>query len=118
MQVVERVLVEEVRLVNQEHRVDALFSALLDMATDGMEQGAGRSGRRETERDAELAIEVPTAERGIVIVGEPEARGRNAVAKHAQDTGLPNAGLADEGDGGALVERLEQGVDDDLLGRR
>src|SRR5689334_7141187 len=81
VQVIERVLVEQVRLVDQEHRMDALLGALLDVAGDGIEQGAGGGSRREAERDAELAIEVAPAERGIVVVGEPEARGWNAMAE-------------------------------------
>jgi len=67
---------------------------------------------------AELTVEVATAERGIVAVREPEAGGRDAMAKRAQDARLADAGLADEDDRGALVERLEQRVDNGLFGRR
>jgi len=98
--------------------MDALFRALLDMARDGVEQGAGGGGGREAERDAELAIEVTPTERGVVVVGQPKACSRNAVAQRAQDTRLADAGLTDDDDGGALGERLERGVDDELLGRR
>jgi hypothetical protein len=73
---------------------------------------------REAERDTELAIEVAPAERGVVVIGEPEARGGDAVAKRAQDTCLADTRFTDEDDGGALVESFEQRVDDDLLGRR
>ena len=66
----------------------------------------------------ELAVEVATAEGGIVAVGQPEAGGGDAVAKRAQHAGLADAGLTDEDDRGALVEGLEQRVDDGVLGGR
>ena len=104
---VERVLVEQVGFVNQEHRMDALFSALLDMARDGVEQGTGGGCGRKAERDAELTIEVTTAERGVVVVGQPKACGRDAMTQRAQDARLADARLTDDGDGSALGERLE-----------
>src|SRR5262249_61393342 len=118
VQMVERVLVKQVRLVNQKHRMDALFGAFLDMARDGIEQGTCSGRGRQAERDAELAIEVTPAECGVVVVGQPEACGRNAMAQRAQDTRLTDARLTDDDDGGAFVERLEERIDDELRGRR
>ena len=45
MQMVERVLVQQVRLVEEEHRVDALGGAVLDVAADRVERAA-RGGHR------------------------------------------------------------------------
>src|SRR5581483_10249688 len=114
---VESVLVKQVGLVEQEGGMDALGSAVLDVAAELVEQAAGGDRRRrQAEREAELAIEVAAAEGGVVAIGEAEAGGGDAMPERAQDTGLADARLTDEDDGGALVERLEQGVDDDLLG--
>jgi hypothetical protein len=118
VQVIERVLVEEVRLVEQEHRVDALGRALLDVAGDRVEERARHRGGLDTDGVAELAIEVAATERGVVAVRELEAGRRDAVAQRAEHAGLADTWLADEDDRGALVERLEQRLDDRELGRR
>ena len=118
VEVVEGVLVQEVGLVEEEHGVDALFGALLDMTRDGVEQAACGGRGRELEGRAELAIEVAAAEGGVVTVGEAEAGGGDAVAQRAQDAGLADARLTDEDDAGVLVERVEELVDDGGLGRR
>ena len=67
---VERVLVQQVRLIDQEDRMNPLDRALFDVAIDGV-----------AERGTELAVEVTATERGVVIVGEPKPGGRDAVAK-------------------------------------
>src|ERR1700760_3789676 len=114
---VEGVLVKQVRLVEQERGMDALGGAVCDVAAELVEQAAGGDrGGRQAECETELAIEVAAAEGGIVAIGETEAGGGDAMPERAQDAGLADAGLTDEDDGGALVERLEQGVDDALFG--
>jgi len=77
------VLVQQVRLVDQEDRMNPLEGALFDVAVHGVEQTPGGRGGRETERGTELAIEVAATERGVVIVGEPKSGGRDAMAKRA-----------------------------------
>jgi hypothetical protein len=96
--------------------VDALGGAVLDVTAQRVEQAAGGRRGRQAEGMAELAVEVAATERGIVAIRESEAGGGDAVAKRAQDAGLADARLADEHDRGALVERFEQRIDDDLLG--
>ena len=53
-----------------------------------------------------------------MVVGEPEASGWDAVAERAEDAGLADAGLADEDDRRVLGQRVEERVDNGLLGRR
>src|SRR5438445_4775698 len=115
LEMVERVLVEEVRLVEEEDRMDALLGEVLDVGRDRVEDGGGGRRRRQAERDAELAIEVATTEGGIVAVGEAEAGVGDAMAQGAQHAGLADAGLAAQDDGGAGIERLDEAVDHDLL---
>jgi hypothetical protein len=75
VQVGEHLLVEEVRLVDEEDRVHALLGELLDVGGDAVEDRRGGGVRGEAQGEAELAVEVAAAERGVVAVGEPEARG-------------------------------------------
>jgi hypothetical protein len=73
VQVLEDVLVQEVRFIEQEDRVDAFFAELLHVLVDGVED-CGRGGLwRETEREANMAVEVASAERRVVAVGQAEA---------------------------------------------
>ena len=96
VQMVERVLVEQVGLVEEEDGVDALAAELLDVGGDGVEDGGRGGRRREAEGEAELAVEVAAAEGGVVAVGEAEALLGEAVAQRAQHAGLADAGLAGE----------------------
>ena len=115
VQVVERVLVQQVRLVEQEDGVEVVAAEVLDVGADREEErGGGRRGR-EAEREAELAVEVAAAERGVVAVGQAEAGLGQALAQRAQHAGLADAGLAGEQHRGALAERLDELVDDGLL---
>jgi hypothetical protein len=116
VQVVEGVLVQEVGVVEEEDGMDPLAGELLDVGRHGVEEVAGGGGRREAEREAELAVEVAAAEGGVVRVGQAVAGGGDAVAERAQDTGLADAGFTDEHHRGALGERGEEAVGDGLLG--
>ena len=69
---------------------------LLDVGADGVEDGGGGAAGDEAEGEAELAVEVAPAERGVVAVGETEAVLGQAMAQGAQHAGLADAGLADE----------------------
>jgi hypothetical protein len=73
VQVSEHLLVQEVRLVEEEDGVDALLREVLDVRGDGVEDGSGRRVRREAEREAELAVEVAPAQRRVVAAGERRA---------------------------------------------
>ncbi len=106
VQVVERVLVKQVRLVEQEDRMDALSAEVLDVSADGVEDGGRRRSGGEAERLAELAIEVAPAERGVVAVGQSEAGLRQPMTHGPQHARLAGAGLADEQHLGALVDGL------------
>jgi hypothetical protein len=65
----------------------------------------------------ELAIEVTSAQSGVVAVGQAERIGVEALSSRAQDACLADAKLAGEHDAGARLESL-QDVVDDLLFRR
>jgi hypothetical protein len=79
VKMVERVLVEEVRLVEEKDGMDAVLGQLLDVGRDRVEDCRRRGRGREPERDAELAVEVAPAERGVVAVGQAEAGMRDAM---------------------------------------
>ena len=78
---IEHVLVEQVRLIEKEDRVELLFAQVLDVGRHGVEErGCGRR-RREAQGGAQLPVEVPATERGVVAVREPEAgRGQQPMA--------------------------------------
>jgi hypothetical protein len=65
VQMVERVLVQEVAFVEEEDGMDAVASEVLHVRRDRVEDGGGRGGRREAERDTELAGEVASTERDV-----------------------------------------------------
>ena len=67
---VERVLVQEVGFVEEEDRVDALARQLLDVGRHGVEEVAGGGRGGEAECEAELAVEVATAERGACYASQ------------------------------------------------
>src|SRR3954466_8190016 len=96
MKMIESVLVKEVGFVEEEHRMNALGGAVLDVAAERIEQTAGGGRRGQPDGVTQLTVEVATTERGIVAVRETEAGGGDAVAKRAQDAGLADTGLADE----------------------
>jgi len=98
--------------------VNAVAAEIFDVAGDGEEDGSGAGGGGQAEGETELAVEIAAAEGGVVAVGEAKAGHGELVAEGAQDTGLADAWLAGERDGGALVEGLDQLVDECLFGRR
>ncbi len=117
VQMVEDILVEQVGLVEQKHRVEALLAELLDVTGDFKENGSCGCFGREPERETELSIEVATTERSVVAVGEPEASFRQALLQSTQDAGFADARLAGEEHVSALGARLDQLIDDLLPGR-
>jgi hypothetical protein len=68
VEVVEHVLVEQVRLIEEEDRMAPLGSELLDVASDLVEDGGRRRLRIEPECEADVAIEVSPSERRVVAV--------------------------------------------------
>ncbi len=66
VQVVERVLVQEMALVEEEDRVDPVATEILHVGRDGVEDCCRRRRGRQAERDAHLAVEVAAAERDVV----------------------------------------------------
>src|SRR5262245_61944243 len=92
VEVLEGVLVQEMRFVEEKDGMDALLGALLDVARDGVEEAARGGRRRQAEGDAKLAVEVAAAEGGVVAVGQAEA-GRGARWRSARSTQvLPTPG--------------------------
>jgi hypothetical protein len=88
VEVPEHLRVEKVGLVDEEDRVDALAAEVLDVGGDGVEDAGGGGLGVEAEGEAELAVEVAAAERGVVAVGESVAGLGEALAERAQDAGL------------------------------
>ncbi len=80
VQMIERVLMEKVRLVEEKDGMRApLARHILDVLGDGVEDRGSGGGGREAESEAELAVEVAPPERRVVAVGEAEAIGRERV---------------------------------------
>ena len=77
---IEQVLVKQVGLVEEEDRVNAVAAEIFDVAGYGEEDGSGAGGSGQAQRKTELTVEVPAPEGGVVAVGEPEARLRQAVS--------------------------------------
>jgi hypothetical protein len=116
VQVVERVLVEEVRFVEEKHGIDTLPPEFLDMGSDAMEdRGRGGVGSQ-ADGQAELAVEVPPTEGGVVTIGQSHVGLVEAGAQGAQDAGLAHAGLSHQQDLGLLSEGLLEVIDQSLLG--
>jgi hypothetical protein len=114
VEVVDDVLMQQVRLVEEEDGVKPLVAKLLDVRGDGEEDGGGGGRGLEAQREAQLPVEVAPAQGGVVAVGEAEALSET-VPQSAQHARLPDAGLADEGHRRALLEGLHQFVDDGRL---
>ena len=92
VQMVERVLVQEVALVEEEDGVDAVAAEVLHVRRDRVEDGGGRRRRRETEGDAELAVEIAPAEGDVMAVGEAEAGLGRRVRSARRTQVLPTPG--------------------------
>jgi hypothetical protein len=118
VQVVERVLMKEVGLVDEEDGADALFGEVLDVGANGEEEISRGGGLREAEGEAEMAIEVSASDGRILAVDESEVGGSEGVAEGAQDAGLSDAGLAGEQRAGAGVHGFGEVFDERELGRR
>jgi hypothetical protein len=116
VQMVEHVLVEKVRFIEQENRVDALAPELLDVRADRVEDACRGGGGRQSERLAELTIEVAPAERSVMTVRQTEDLGRQSSSKRSQYAGLAHTGFAGEQDGRVRLDRIGEVVDEFDLG--
>ena len=96
VEVVERVLVEELSLVEQEDGMNAIVAEVSHVGGDRMEDAGRGGGGREAEGDAELAIEIAATEGGVVAVGEAKTSVRQSLAQSAQHARLADARIADE----------------------
>jgi hypothetical protein len=78
---------------SRKDRVDTFFAELLHVLVDGVvDRGRGGLGR-ETEREANMATEVASAERRVVAVGEAEAASLGSRCRMARSTQvLPTPG--------------------------
>ena len=92
---VERVLVHQMRFVDEEDRKSALASEVFDVFAHRMEYVACGGTVRDAEGMADVSIEVAPAERDVVTVGEPDRLvGAECMAKSAQHAGFADTGLA------------------------
>jgi hypothetical protein len=112
VEVVEHVLVEEVPFVQQKDWVYALSPELFDVCTDGVEDACRGGGWRESERQAQLSIEVSATERGVVTVRESVNIGRQSSAKRAQYARLADSRLAGEQDRSVSLDRFGEFIDE------
>src|SRR5258706_6571922 len=80
------------------------------------DRGGGSRGRQ-TEREAELAVEVAATERGVVAVRESEASLRQSLADGAKHARLADPGLTGEQYGLSVFERLANFIDERHLRR-
>lgn len=131
VQVSHHVGMEQVRLVEEEDRMELVASHLVDVSLDSEKEVGGGGGGLEPEGVAEVAVEVAPSESGIVTVGQPKACLGESMAQCAQNTGFADARLAEEQDavfegeglfdigdeGGLALGQPEVGVVD-LLGKR
>jgi hypothetical protein len=65
--------VQQVSFVDEQHGVDVVAAELSDMRADGVEYGSGGCGRCQSEREANVSVEVAATERGVVAVRQPKA---------------------------------------------
>src|ERR1700760_1047590 len=70
VEMIEGIGVEQVGLVEEEDGVKALLAELLDVRADRVEDRCGGGRGAEPPGEAELAVEVALAERGVMAVGE------------------------------------------------
>jgi hypothetical protein len=115
VEVIERVLVEQVRLVEDEDGMHTGLGQLLDVGADRIEDSGGGGRWAEAERETQLPVEVAASEGRIVAVGEAKAIGRDAGTCRAQDAGLADARLAGDRHALASLDGLDELVDDVLL---
>ena len=73
VQVFQHVLTKQVRLVEEEARMNTIPSKFLDVGGHGVEDCGRRRLGRQAERDAELPVEVPAAQRGVVAIRQSKA---------------------------------------------
>jgi hypothetical protein len=102
--------VEQVGLVDEQHRVDLFGAELFDVGADREEDGRRRGARREAEGETDVAVEVAPAERDVVAVGQTKAVLRQPVTQGAQDAGLAYTGLAREHRVPAVATGLDEGL--------
>src|SRR4029077_12828569 len=93
---VERVLMQQMRLVDEKDGQQALLTELLDMGVDGPENVTGVVTVRQSEGEAQLPIEVAPTEGDVMAVGEAEPLLGKRVAQSPQHASLARSGLADE----------------------
>jgi len=67
VEVVEGVLVEEMRFVEEEDGMRTFAAEVLNVGGDGVEDGGGGGRRRQPEGEAELAVEVAATQRQIEL---------------------------------------------------
>ena len=94
--------------------MDALAAEVVFVLVDRVEDGSGGGLGVEANDEAELPVEVASAEGGVVAVGQSEAGVRKAPSEGFQHAGLVDAGLAGEEGVAALFAALDETVDDDL----
>src|SRR6266567_1755220 len=98
--------VEQMRLVDQEDRMDLVASQLVHVRFDGQKEVGGRRAWMQVERVAEVAVKVPPPERCVAAVGQSEAGLRQRAPQRAQYTSLSNTGFAEQDHALVIAKRL------------
>ena len=70
--------------VEKEDGMDAVATEFLDVSADGPEDGRRGRRRRQSQREAQLPVEVAPAQRGVVAIGEPETGLRQSLANDSE----------------------------------
>jgi hypothetical protein len=117
VQMVERVLVQQVGLVDEQDGQESLLGELLDMGADGPEHVAAGGSARQPQGEAELAIEIAPPQSDVVAVGQSETLLGQRMAQRPQHARLSDARLADERDALARLGGVDQLVEQGLLAR-
>ena len=105
------VLMQQMRFVDEQHGMHLVVAERVHVRVDRIDDSGRRRRRREAEREADVAVEVPTSERHVVAIRESESVLRKSMSERAQDARLADSGLADEDRMTALATRLDEAVD-------
>jgi hypothetical protein len=117
MEVVERVLMEQMGLIDEEDGAYALLGEILNVCADGEEEISGGGRLREAEGEAEMAIEVSSPDGRILAIDESEVGGGEGVAEGAEHARLADTWLAGEQSAGARMHGFGEVLDEGELGR-
>jgi hypothetical protein len=111
----QHVWMQQVRFVEEEDGMRLVPSEILDVSLDGEEEIRGRRRRVQSERVAEIAVEVSASERGVAAIGQSEAGLGEIATEGSEDARLADTGLAEQKNALAIGEGLHDVHDERRL---